>query len=97
MSGLPKFLQPAHEESLPQGISALKCEDGHGYFFPSGELSKFNRAQQAKIEYHTLWGIPLPNVKSILLASLTLLILSSGLVLSLREVGRVQRLRSSAQ
>lgn len=55
------------------GVLLFRCPKGHGYFFPAGELGKFKAAQEAKVTYHKLWGVPLPPLRSVLLASIVIL------------------------
>lgn len=62
-------------DNIPDNISVYHCPENHGYFFPGGELAKFKAAQQAKIDYHKLWSLPLPSVASVLLAGLLLFVL----------------------
>lgn len=70
-----------HENAMAPDVIAYYCTTGHGYFFPTGNLRKFRQAQEARISYHKLWDIPLPPLRTVLLASLVLLTgLVSGLI-----------------
>lgn len=74
----PECKTPLHvfrDENVPSSVATYRCPTGHGYFFPSGELTKFKTAQQAKIAYHKLWNIPIPSVSSVLLASVVVILL----------------------
>ncbi len=95
---LPKLIHPAcpqcqeklsiyHGENLPQDVQTWKCPNGHGYFFPKGELFKFKIAQEAKISYFKLWHVPFPAVASMLLVSL---VLAVSLGVTLTYVSRQQ-------
>jgi len=46
-------------ESVPQTVTVFQCPNNHGDFYPKGQLYLFKKAEQAKINYHKLWGIPL--------------------------------------
>lgn len=70
-----KKLARETEENIPDNVWVYRCPDGHGYFFPAGQLTAFKAAQQAKISYHKLWNIPIPGVASVLLAGLLLFVL----------------------
>jgi len=91
LKGSPTTLQPicpqchqpltiTHGENIPQNVQTWKCPNNHGYFFPKGELFKFKKAQEAKINYFKLWSIPFPKVASVLLAVFVFFIVSVSLV-----------------
>ena len=92
-----KTLDRSTGDNIPDGIFIYDCPDHHGYFFPTGQLVAFKKAQQMKIEYHKLWHIPMPNVGSILLAGITLLLLSGGLAVTFTELQNKQNTQSQAQ
>lgn len=54
-------------ESVPQTVTVFNCPNNHGDFFPKGQLYLFKKAQQAKINYHKIWGIPLKTVFSVVI------------------------------
>ncbi len=82
-------------ENIPDNITVYSCADGHGYFFPAGQLATFKKAQKTKIEYHRLWNIPLPSVRSVLLTGLLVVILTGGFIAA--YVGVQNRQTSSSQ
>lgn len=84
-------------ENIPDGVCVYDCPVHHGYFFPTGQLAAFKKAQQTKIEYHKLWHIPMPNVASILLGGLVLILLSGGLAVTLRGLEQRQTMESQAK
>lgn len=88
-------LIPATEESIPRSVTAYRCPRGHGYLFPGNELVKFKEAQEAKLAYHRLWNIPLPDMKSVLLGSLGL-VMAIGLGITVFEMQKSRDIRSSA-
>lgn len=88
-------LVPATEESIPRSVTAYRCPQGHGYLFPGNELVSFKHAQEAKLAYHRLWNIPLPDMKSVLLGSLGL-VMVIGLGITVFEMQKSRDIRSSA-
>lgn len=70
-----KRLIRATGDNIPDAVVVYRCAEGHGYFFPGGQLAAWKNAQTAKITYHKLWNIPLPSVASVLLAGLILFVL----------------------
>lgn len=83
--------------NIPEHVLAFRCRQGHGYFFPAGELLKFKSAQEAKITYHKLWEIPIPSVAATLLTAIFGIILSLGLILGVIEGQRRQASVSQAK
>ncbi len=83
--------------NIPDTVFVFDCPAHHGYFFPTGQLAAFKKAQQTKIEYHKLWQIPMPNVASILLGSIVLLLLSGGLAVTFRALEQRQTSQSQAK
>lgn len=84
-------------DNIPDSVFVFDCPSHHGYFFPTGQLAAFKKAQEAKISYHKLWHIPMPNVASILLAGLVLLILTGGLAATFTALQQKQTTQSQAQ
>ncbi|MBI2405098.1 zf-TFIIB domain-containing protein [Candidatus Gottesmanbacteria bacterium] len=68
-----------HGENIPPDTRVWRCPNNHGYFFPQAQLFAFKKAQEAKLSYFKLWNIPLPQVSSVLLASIALIV-TIGLV-----------------
>lgn len=85
-----KPLQEARGENIPPQVTVLRCNAGHGYFFPAGELSKFKKAQEAKINYFQLWQLPLSSVAGTLLTALVGIILSLGLIVGVISTQKKQ-------
>lgn len=92
-----KALERATGENVPDTVWAYRCPENHGYFFPAGELAAFIKARVAKIEYHKVWNLPLPNVASVLLAGFLVLILTGGLLTGFRSVQNRQTTTSEAK
>lgn len=84
-------------DNIPDGVSVFDCPVHHGYFFPTGQLAAFKKAQQTKIEYHKLWHIPMSNVTSVLLGGLILLILTGGIAATFTALQQKQITQSQAQ
>lgn len=55
------------DDSVPQTVTVFTCPNNHGDFFPLNQLLQFKKAQQAKIFYHKLWGIPLKSAFAVLI------------------------------
>ncbi|MCX6792224.1 MAG: hypothetical protein NT149_04270 [Candidatus Gottesmanbacteria bacterium] len=92
-----KPLKRTTGDNIPENVYIFDCPVHHGYFFPTGQLTAFKKAQQMKIEYHKLWHIPMPNVASILLGSFVLLLLSGGLAVTFRGLQQRQIIESQAR
>ena len=90
-------LTRAAGDNIPDTVHVWKCPEAHGYFFPSGQLTAFKKAQKSKIEYHKLWNLPLPSAASVLLAGIGFLILAGGLFASLSALQNRQTSVSQAQ
>ncbi len=83
-------LERALGENIPDSASVYTCPNHHGYFFPSGQLAAFKKAQKAKITYHKLWNLPLASVASVLLAGVAFFVISGA-------IRQPQEMRSQAQ
>lgn len=83
-------------DPVPRGIMVWTCPQGHGNFFPKGQLLQFKKAQEAKITYHTLWGIPIKSIFSVLLPVIAVLAIAGGIPVTLRELARQQETRTRA-
>jgi Zn-finger nucleic acid-binding protein len=92
-----KQLTRSTGDNIPDDVYIYVCPDNHGYFFPTGQLAAFKKAQQTKIEYHKLWHIAMPNVGSILLGSFILLLLSGGLAVTFQALQERQTIESQAK
>ncbi len=55
------------KENIPQTVTVYNCPNSHGDFFPKGQLLLFKKAQDAKINYHKLWGIPLKTAFAVII------------------------------
>ncbi len=91
-----KNLERATGDNIPPDVLAFRCPDGHGYFFPAGELKKFKEAQEVKLAYHKQWQVPLSSVASAMLMTLVGLILSGGLIAGVIEGQKQQTITSQA-
>lgn len=92
-----KPLERTTGDNIPDAVYVFMCPDGHGYFFPTGQLAAWKNAQSAKITYHKLWNIPLPSVASVLLTGFLVVVLTGGLIVGLRGVQNQQNTASQAQ
>ena len=55
------------DDAVPQTVTVFTCPNNHGDFFPKEQLLLFKVAQQAKIYFHKLWGIPLKSAFAVLI------------------------------
>jgi hypothetical protein len=63
--GQPMF--SIKDDTLPKTVTVFSCPNSHGSFFPQGQLLLFKKAQDAKINFSRLWGIPLKTIASIII------------------------------
>ncbi len=47
------------DDTVPKTVTVYNCPNGHGDFFPKGQLLLFKKAQDVKINFSKIWGIPL--------------------------------------
>ena len=89
-------LERAHEDAMAPDILAWYCPTGHGYFFPRGNLRRFRMAQEARVTYHKLWNIPMPPIRSVLLATILLILgISAGSVIT--RIQQTQNVNTQAR
>lgn len=91
--GLVRF----QEESIPTDVDVFQCGKCRGYWFPSGMVFRFKKAQEVKRDYFKAWHIPLPSVYAILLPLLFIAIIGGGLVATLSGLNQSQDTRIQAQ
>jgi len=60
-------LQQMEAESIPPEVVVFNCKKCNKKWFPSGQLKKFKKAQEVKVEYFKKWRIPLKSIFAILL------------------------------
>ena len=60
------------DDSVPQTVTVFTCPNNHGDFFPKNQLYLFKQAQQSKIYFHKLWGIPLKSAFAVLIPILVI-------------------------
>lgn len=83
-------------DAVAKGIVVWACPNAHGNFFPRGELYKFKNAQEAKITYHQLWGVPIRTVFAVLLPVAVVFGLVGGVPLLLEQLQAPQETRTRA-
>lgn len=89
-------LERAHEDAMAPDVVAWYCPTGHGYFFPRGNLRRFRMAQEARVVYHKLWQIPMPPIRTVLLASI-ILIAAVASVVTLSQLRQSQSIETQAR
>lgn len=57
------------EENIPQDVILFRCDTCHGIFTYPNDLVIFKKAQEVKIDYFKIWGIPLPSIRSVAVLS----------------------------
>lgn len=60
------------DDSVPQTVTVFSCPNNHGEFYPKDQLLLFKRAQDAKINFHKLWGIPLKSAFAVMIPVLVI-------------------------
>lgn len=55
------------DQAIPQTVSVYNCPNSHGDFFPKDNLLLFKKAQDAKLSFHKLWGIPIKTAFSVII------------------------------
>lgn len=89
-------LERARKDAMAPDVLAWYCPSGHGYFFPRGNLRRFRIAQEARVTYHKLWNIPMPPIRSVLLASIILLGAIASTI-ALAQIQKQQQLETQAR
>ncbi len=84
------------DDSVPQTVTVFTCPNNHGDFFPKNQLLLFKQAQQSKIYYHKLWGIPLRSAFAVLIPILIIFSFVTLLPSVLRQVTTTQETRVKA-
>lgn len=95
----PKCGQPMpgiKDDSVPQTVTVFTCPNHHGDFFPKDQLFLFKEAQQSKIYFHKLWGIPLRSAFAVLIPVLVIFSLVTLLPSILQQVTTSQETRIKA-
>lgn len=55
------------DDAVPETVTVFSCPNNHGEFYPKNQLLLFKKAQDAKINYHKLWGIPLKSAFAVII------------------------------
>lgn len=84
------------DDAVPQTVTVYTCPNNHGDFFPKNQLLLFKQAQQSKIYYHKLWGIPLKSAFSVLIPVLVIFSLATLLPSILQQMSTSQETRIKA-
>lgn len=84
------------DDSVPQTVTVFSCPNNHGDFFPKNQLLLFKQAQQSKIYFHKLWGIPLRSAFAVLLPILVIFSFVTLLPSILKQVTTTQETRIKA-
>jgi hypothetical protein len=76
-------------DSVPQNLTVKRCRLCNWWWFPHNTIFQFKPAQEAKVHYYRLWGMP-ADLKGLMLPVLSLLVLVSGGVVALQLVRQQQ-------
>ena len=63
-----------NDESIPSDVTLLECSKCKGIFTFPDDLVRFKKAQDAKIAYFKIWGIPLPSLRAVVVLSFVALV-----------------------
>jgi len=95
----PKCSQPMSsikDDSVPETVTVFTCPNNHGDFFPKGQLLSFKKAQQAKIYYHKLWGIPLKSAFAVIIPAILIFSAVTVMPTIISQLGLSQESRVKA-
>ncbi len=84
------------DDSVPETVTVFTCPNNHGDFFPKGQLLNFKKAQQAKIYYHKLWGIPLKSAFAVIIPLIIVFTAITALPTIIKQLGTSQESRVKA-
>lgn len=84
------------DDSVPGTVTVFTCPNNHGDFFPKNQLINFKKAQQAKIYYHKLWGIPLKSAFAVIIPIVILFSAITVIPSLLKQLGTSQESRVKA-
>lgn len=57
------------DKPVPGDVTLLKCPKCRGIFTFPEDLIKFKKAQEVKVNYYKIWGIPLPSLQAVVVLS----------------------------
>lgn len=60
------------DDAVPETVTVFSCPNNHGEYYPKNQLLLFKKAQDAKINYHKLWGIPLRSAFAVIIPVLVI-------------------------
>lgn len=84
------------DDSVPETVTVFTCPNNHGDFFPKGQLLSFKKAQQAKIYYHKLWGIPLKSAFAVIIPLIVVFTAITVIPTIIKQIGTSQESRVKA-
>lgn len=84
------------DDAVPGTVTIFTCPNNHGDFFPKNQLLAFKKAQQAKIYYHKLWGIPLKSAFAVIIPLVIVFTAVAALPTVIKQLGTSQESRVKA-
>ncbi len=76
-------------ESVPRDLVVKRCRQCRWWWFPANTIFAFKPAQEAKVNYYRLWGLP-PDLSGMLLPVAGLIILIAGAAVAVKLVRQQQ-------
>lgn len=84
------------DDSVPETVTVFTCPNNHGDFFPKNQLLQFKKAQQARIYYHKLWGIPLKSAFAVIIPLVIVFTAITAMPTIIKQLGISQESRVKA-
>jgi len=84
------------DDSVPKTVTVFSCPNNHGDFFPKNQLLQFKKAQDAKINFHKLWGIPIKSAFAVLVPVMVIFTAITVIPNVLRSMSTSQETRVTA-
>jgi len=84
------------DDAVPETVTVFTCPNNHGDFFPKKQLLHFKQAQQAKIYYHKIWGIPLKSAFAVIIPLLIVFTAVTAMPTIIKQLNYSQESRVKA-
>ncbi len=87
-------LNDSTNTAIPSNVTLFLCSTCKGVFVYPDDLLNFKKAQEVKVDYFKLWGIPLPSVRSVAIISIVLFVsvisFTTFVYLQQQNISRIQ-------
>jgi len=84
------------DDAVPLTVTVFTCPNNHGDFFPKNQLLLFKQAQDAKINFHKIWGIPLKSAFAVVLPLLLVFTAIATIPTVIKQMSTPQETRIKA-